>query len=60
MRWVLVNKLSNTVENIIIWDGVGDLFLNTNYIPIQLTEDENTVQVGWLYNETDSIRFKGE
>jgi len=57
MRWALVNKINNIVENIIIWDGLNELFSNTNWNVILLTEDENTVGSGWTYDENNNPRF---
>ena len=31
IRWALVNS-NNTVDNVVIWDGTGDLFQGTTNI----------------------------
>ena len=34
MRWAMINE-DNIVENIIIWDGTGDLFLGKTVVQLQ-------------------------
>jgi len=53
MRWALVNS-NNTVDNVVIWDGTGDLFQGTTNI--QLSEDELCV-AGWSYDPNNNPRF---
>lgn len=53
MRWALVNS-DNIVENVVIWDGVNDLFHNTTNI--NLNENERC-EIGFLYDPNGDPRF---
>ncbi len=53
MRWALIDA-NNIVENIIIWDGVGDLFHNTTNV--NLLENERC-EIGWTYDVNSDPRF---
>lgn len=56
MRWAIINTDTNTVENIIIWDGLGQLYpYQTNQL-VSLTEDE-WCEAGASYNHTSTPRF---
>ena len=53
MRWALVNS-ENIVENVVIWDGTGEMFQNTTNVELQ----ENEVcSSGWIYSKNSSPRF---
>jgi hypothetical protein len=54
MRWALVNKETNLVENVVIWDGLNDLFQNTTNV--QLQENERC-SIGWTYDVNGDPRF---
>lgn len=54
MRWALINNETNLVENVIIWDGEGNLFPNT--LNVLLNENEPCV-TGWLYEANNTPRF---
>lgn len=56
MNWALVNKETNIVENIVVWDGSGDLF--PDYTCIALQENEKC-EIGQLYAKDDLPRFSG-
>jgi hypothetical protein len=56
MNWALVNKETNIVENIVVWDGSGDIF--PDYTCVALQENEKC-QIGQLYAEDDLPRFSG-
>lgn len=53
MRWALINS-NNFVENIVIWDGLGDLFVDK--IIVQLEENE-WCNIGALYEANSTPRF---
>ena len=53
MRWALID-LNNVVENVVIWDGTGDLFQGTTNI--HLNDDERCAP-GWTYDPNNSPRF---
>ena len=53
MRWALVN-LNNIVENVVVWDGTGDLFQGTTNI--HLGDDEHCGP-GWTYDPNNNPRF---
>jgi hypothetical protein len=55
MRWAIVNLDTNIVENVIIWDGIGDLPFPVDTI-IQLVEDERCGP-GFAYNANNTPRF---
>jgi hypothetical protein len=53
MRWALID-LNNLVENIVIWDGLGEVFAGKTIV--QLEENE-WCSVGALYEATGTPRF---
>jgi hypothetical protein len=53
MRWALVNT-NNIVDNVVIWDGGGDLFQGTTNI--HLGDDEHCAP-GWTYDANNNPRF---
>jgi hypothetical protein len=53
MRWALID-LNNLVENIVIWDGLGEVFAGKTIV--QLEEGE-WCNVGALYEATGTARF---
>lgn len=57
MRWALVSMETNIVENVIIWDGTGDLYQNRSWITVQLNENELTTSTGWIYDPNTDPRF---
>jgi hypothetical protein len=56
MRWALVNTETSIVENIVVWDGSGNLF--SDYQCVALQENESCI-IGQLYTENDLPRFSG-
>ena len=54
MKWVLINIETNLVENIVIWDGQGDIFSGKNIV--QLQEGE-WCSIGALYDANGTPRF---
>ena len=56
MRWAIINLETNIVENVIIWDGNGDIFPYDTKSLIQLDENERCGP-GHLYNPINQIRF---
>jgi hypothetical protein len=57
MRWALVNTETNIVEYVIIWDGVGNLYENRPWLPVQLNENEMNTSSGWFYDPNNNPRF---
>jgi len=55
MRWAIIDT-NNTVENVIIWDGVTAIEPYTVSSFVQLEENERC-GIGWLYNSTNTPRF---
>ena len=55
MRWAIVNVNTNVVENVIIWDGTGDLPFPVEGI-IKLEEDERCGP-GFTYSADSTPRF---
>ena len=53
MKWALID-VNNLVENIVIWDGMGDIFVGKNIVQIQ---DGEWCSIGALYEANSSIRF---
>ena len=53
MRWAIVNS-NNIVENIVIWDGNGDLFSTTQNVQLQENEP---CSIGWTYDVNGDPRF---
>lgn len=53
MRWAMIDS-NNIVNNIIIWDGQGELF--NGRLVIQLEENE-PCSIGWAYDKNSSPRF---
>jgi hypothetical protein len=56
MRWAIVNLETNVVENVIIWDGNGNLIPYDTKKLIQLYENEHCGP-GHLYSANNQIRF---
>lgn len=56
MRWAIINLETQIVENVIIWDGNGDIFPYDTLQLIQLEEDERC-EIGNLYEQNSSPRF---
>ena len=56
MRWAIVNLDTNIVENVIIWDGNGNIFPYDMLQLIHLEEDERC-EIGNLYTPNVSPRF---
>lgn len=53
MRWALVNT-DNIVENVVIWDGTGDLFQGTTCINLS---DNEICAPGWVYDINGDPKF---
>jgi hypothetical protein len=53
MRWALIDA-NNLVENIIVWDGQGDIFVGKNIVQIQ---DGEWCSIGALYEANSGVRF---
>ena len=53
MRWALIDA-NNLVENIVIWDGQGDIFVGKNIVQLQ---DGEWCSIGALYDENGTPRF---
>lgn len=53
MRWAMINS-ENIVENIIIWDGQGDLFAGKTVVQLQ---DGEWCDMRATYTETGNPRF---
>jgi hypothetical protein len=56
MRWAIVNLETNTVDNIIVWDGNAYMFPYPIESLIQLNEDERCGP-GYKYDPNAEIRF---
>lgn len=56
MRWAIINLENNIVENVIIWDGNGQIYPFDAAQLIQLQEDERC-EMGSLYDPNASPRF---
>lgn len=56
MRWAIINLQTNIVENIIIWDGLTQIFPTDSSSLIQLEENERCSS-GDLYQENNTPRF---
>ena len=53
MRWAMINA-NNIVDNVIIWDGQGDIFVGKNIVQI----DENEwCSIGCSYDANSNPRF---
>lgn len=59
MRYAVVNKNNNKVENVIIWNGINNLFNPDTYVLIQLNENEECAY-DYVYDETENPRFFAE
>jgi hypothetical protein len=56
MRWAIINLETNTVENVIIWDGNGQIFpFDANQL-IHLQDDERC-EIGAIFDPNSSPRF---
>jgi hypothetical protein len=53
MRWALVNT-NNIVDNVVIWDGGGDLFQGTTNVHLA---DNEACAPGWTYDPNSDPRF---
>jgi hypothetical protein len=53
MRWAMITS-ENIVENIIIWDGQGDLFAGKTVVQLQ---DGEWCSIGAAYTEGGTPRF---
>jgi hypothetical protein len=53
MRWAMINE-NNIVDNIIVWDGQGELFSGKTIVQLQ---DEEWCNIGALYEATGTPRF---
>jgi len=53
MRWALIDS-NNFVENIVIWDGLGDLFVDKTIVQL---EDNEWCDIGASYEATGTPRF---
>ena len=53
MRWAMITS-ENIVENIIIWDGQGDLFSGKTVVQLQ---DGEWCSIGAAYTEGAALRF---
>ena len=53
MRWSLIDA-NNLVENIVIWDGQGDIFVGKNIVQLQ---DGEWCSIGALYDENGTPKF---
>ena len=53
MRWAMINE-NNIVDNIIVWDGQGELFSGKTIVQLQ---DEEWCNIGALYDATGTPRF---
>lgn len=56
MRWAIINLENNIVENVIIWDGNGQIYPFDTLQLIQLEENERC-EIGSLYDPNSSPRF---
>ena len=56
MKYALVEKNTNSVNNIIIWDGVGGIINLELYTLILLNENEDCA-VGYVYDPNLLPRF---
>lgn len=52
-RWALINA-NNLVENIVIWDGQGEIFSGRTIVQI---EEGESCNIGALYEENGTPRF---
>jgi hypothetical protein len=53
MRWALIN-VNNLVENVVIWDGQGEIFAGKTIVQLQ---DGEWCSIGALYNSNGTPRF---
>ena len=53
MRWALIDA-NNLVENIVIWDGQGDIFTGKNIVQLQ---DGEWCSIGALYDANTNPKF---
>jgi len=56
MRYAVVDKNTNKVQNVIIWDGNNSLFNLELYLLVQLNENEECAY-DYVYDEEESPRF---
>ena len=56
MRWAIIGS-QNIVENIIIWDGQGDLFAGKTVVQLQ---DGEWCSIGASYTEGGTPRFTAQ
>ena len=56
MKWAIINLETNIVENVIIWDGNGQMFPYPVESLIQLNENERCAP-GFKYDVNAEIRF---
>jgi len=54
MKWALVNNQTNIVENIVIWDGNGELFPHTTNVHLN---DNERCGISWTYDVNNDPRF---
>ncbi len=53
MRWALIN-VNNLVENVVIWDGQGEIFVGKTIVQL---EDGEWCSIGALYEANGTPRF---
>lgn len=53
MRWALIN-VNNLVENVVIWDGQGEIFAGKTIVQLQ---DGEWCSIGALYEVNGTPRF---
>jgi hypothetical protein len=56
MRYALINRITNKVDNIIIWDGTASVLNMEIYIPLLLNEGEEC-SIGYSYDENFEPRL---
>lgn len=56
MRWAIINTNTNTVDNIIIWDGCGELYPYQSNELVSLGADE-WCDIGASYDSSADPRF---
>jgi hypothetical protein len=56
MRYAIIDINTQTVENIIVWDGVCQVINTEKYLPVLLAQGEECL-IGYEYNPNESTRF---
>lgn len=56
MRWAIVNPETGVVENIVIWDGCGELYPYQSNQLVSLADGE-WCDMGAIYSADESPRF---